>query len=82
MFEDKLSKINPKLFTVIESQVGRDLEDPRIICSNLSWEKQHLDKMSQPPVQPDLKSIQRWGLHLIPREIIPMADCSIMENLK
>lgn len=52
-----------------------------IIWSNLSWQKQRLDKMMQQLVQLNLKTVQHWGICHFPRQHIPVTDCSHCEKL-
>ncbi|KAK4828564.1 hypothetical protein QYF61_027533 [Mycteria americana] len=52
----------------------------RIIWSNLSLQKHGVDKMAQHPVQLNLESVQCWGIHHFPGEIIPMANFSHCEK--
>lgn len=59
---------------IIELQVGRDLRD------HLVQPKPDLDWMSQRPVQPNLNSVQQWGIHCFLGEIIPMAGYFHWEN--
>ena len=64
----------------MESQNTRLEGASRIIWSKLSWQKHNLDKTAQNSVQLNLISVQCWGIHHFPGEIIPMADCSHSEK--
>lgn len=43
---------------------------------NFSCQKYSPGKRAQHPAQLSLGSIQHWGMHHIPGEVIPKADCS------
>lgn len=58
--------------TRLEGDVRDHLDQPLLA-------KASLDKMVQYPVQLNLVSVQYWGTHCSPGEIIPMDECSNCE---
>jgi len=50
----------------MESSDARFEGTSRIIWSNFSWQKHSLDKMTQHPIQPNLRYVQCQGIHRFP----------------
>ena len=74
---DSRSKIKQ---VIIESQNTRLEGTSRIIWSNLSWQKQGLDKMAQHPVQLNLKPVQCWRIHHILGRLFQWSIVLIVKN--